>query len=197
MPPSWPVTLSAPPVVLRPLRLRDRREWNALRLRNADWLRPWDATSPDPAERPVSFRAMVRRYHAQARLGEALPWALTVNDRLAGQVNVQGIVRGSARQAHVGYWIGREYAGHGYMPTAVALAADYCFRSLGLHRVEINIRPENHASLRVVDKLGLRDEGARQRYLHIDGDWRDHRSFAITAEEVPEGLLARLQRDTP
>ncbi|TFI15606.1 N-acetyltransferase, partial [Micrococcus endophyticus] len=76
-------------------------------------------------------------------------------------------------------------------PTAVAMAADWAFRSAGLHRVEVNIRPENAASLRVVEKLGLRDEGVRRSYLHVDGDWRDHRTFAITAGEVPEGLLAR------
>jgi ribosomal-protein-alanine N-acetyltransferase len=45
--------------------------------------------------------------------------------------------------------------------------------------------------LRVVEKLGFRDEGLRRAYLHIDGAWRDHRTFALTAEEVPGGLLAR------
>jgi ribosomal-protein-alanine N-acetyltransferase len=194
---TWPVTLGDPPVELRPLRFRDARAWHDVRLRNLDWLRPWDATSPDPAARPVSFRTMVRRYHAQARMGEALPWVLTVHDQLAGQVNVSGIVRGSAQTAHIGYWIGQQFAGHGYVPTAVALAVDHCFGTLGLHRVEINVRPENRASLAVVRKLGLRDEGLRERYLHIDGDWRDHLSFAVTREEVPDGLLARLRRNTP
>jgi ribosomal-protein-alanine N-acetyltransferase len=193
---TWPVTLEAPPVALRPLRYRDARAWHEVRSRNAEWLRPWDATSPDPRLAPVSFRTMVRRLTAQARLGESLPWLLTVDGRLAGQVNVSGIVRGSAQYAHIGYWIGREHAGHGYVPTAVALAVDYCFSVVGLHRIEINIRPENAASLRVVDKLGLRDEGMRERFLHIDGDWRDHLSFAITAEEVPDGLLSRLRERT-
>jgi [ribosomal protein S5]-alanine N-acetyltransferase len=191
------VTLEEPPVQLRPLRYRDARDWNDVRSRNVAWLRPWDATSPDPRATPVSFRAMVRRLNAQARLGESLPWVLAVDGRLAGQVNVSGIVRGSAQSGHIGYWIGQQFAGHGHVPTGVAMAIDYCFGTLGLHRIEINIRPENHASLRVVHKLGLRAEGRRERYLHIDGDWRDHLAFAVTAEEVPEGLLARLRRDTP
>ena len=71
------------------------------------------------------------------------------------------------------------------------LAVDYCFRSMRLHRIEIAIRPENVRSLRVVAKLGFRPEGLRPRYLHIDGDWRDHLVFALNAEEVPEGLLRR------
>lgn len=193
----WPVSLSEPPLELRPLRYRDARAWDDVRRRNRDWLGPWDATSPDPAAAPISFRLMVRRYNASARMGEALPWLLCVDGQLAGQVNVAGIVRGSAQTAHIGYWIGREFAGHGYVPTAVAMAIDYCFGPLRLHRVEINIRPENTASLRVVQKLGLRPEGTRLRYLHIDGGWRDHLCFAVTAEEVPDGLLARWRRDTP
>lgn len=194
---SWPVTLSHPPLELRPLRYRDARAWDDVRRRNRDWLTPWDATSPDPRLAPVSFRTMVRRYNAQARMGESLPWVLAVDGQLAGQVNVAGIVRGSAQMAHIGYWIAQQHAGRGYVPTAVAMAIDYCFAQLGLHRVEINIRPENRASLRVVEKLGLRSEGLRERFLHIDGDWRDHLSFAVTADEVPDGIMARLRRDTP
>ena len=78
------------------------------------------------------------------------------------------------------------------MPVAVALAIDHCFFSLGLHRIEIAIRPENTNSLRVVEKLGLHEVGLAPRYLHIDGAWRDHRIFAVTREEVPHGILARL-----
>jgi ribosomal-protein-alanine N-acetyltransferase len=192
-PPGWPATPTAPPVTLRPLRLRDGGAWTALRRTNVDWLAPWEATAPDPDAPPLSYRQMVRRLGAQARDGDAYPWALLVDGRLAGQVNVSGIIRGSALSAHIGYWIGEAFAGRGAMPLAVALAIDHCFGPGRLHRVEINIRPENRASLRVVEKLGLREEGVRARYLHIAGSWADHRSFAITAEEVgPGGMVARL-----
>jgi len=58
-----------------------------------------------------------------------------------------------------------------------------------LHRVELNIRPENTRSRRVAEKLGFRDEGLRLRYLHIDRGWRDHLCYALTVEEVPRGVL--------
>ena len=90
----------------------------------------------------------------------------------------------------VGYWVDQARAGRGIAPTAVAMATDHCFEALGLHRMEINIRPDNGPSLRVVEKLGFRDEGRRERFLHINGEWADHRSFALTSEEVPGGLLA-------
>jgi ribosomal-protein-alanine N-acetyltransferase len=78
----------------------------------------------------------------------------------------------------------------------VALATDHCFRALGLHRMEICIRPENGPSLRVVEKLGFRYEGLRRRYIHINGLWRDHFCFALVAEEVPEGVLHRWRSGT-
>ena len=134
---------------------------------------------------------MVRRYNAQARAGEALPWAVTYDGRLAGQMTISSIIWGSARMGSAGYWVDRDVAGRGVTPTALALAVDHCFFTVGLHRIEVNIRPENHASLRVVRKLGFREEGIRQRFLHIDGGWRDHVSFALTAEEVPDGLRRR------
>jgi ribosomal-protein-alanine N-acetyltransferase len=139
----------------------------------------------------MSFPAMVRNLRRQARRGQVLPFVVTYDGELVGQLTVGGITHGSLCSAHIGYWIDSRVAGRGVMPTAVALSVDHCFLVLGLHRIEVNIRPENTASLRVVEKLGFRDEGLRRAYLHIDGAWRDHRTFALTAEEVPGGLLAR------
>ena len=122
-----------------------------------------------------------------------MPFVVTYDDRFAGQLTVGGITWGSFCSAHLGYWLDSRIAGRGVMPTAVALATDHAFTGVGLHRVEVNIRPENQASLRVVEKLGFRDEGMRERLLHIAGDWRDHRSFALTRDEVPDRLLNRWQ----
>ncbi|WP_166347321.1 GNAT family N-acetyltransferase [Phytoactinopolyspora limicola] len=188
----WPVELHDPPVGLRPLRFRDSRAWHEVRERNKDWLQPWEATVPPPENsHEMRFRQLVRLYSAQARSHEALTWVITYQDRLAGLLRVASIVWGSARSASIGYWVDGALAGRGIMPTAVAMASDHCFSTVGLHRIEVNIRPENEASLRVVEKLGFRDEGMRLRFLHIDGDWRDHRTFALTAEDLPEGGLLR------
>jgi ribosomal-protein-alanine N-acetyltransferase len=194
----WPVALREDTrggvVVLRPLRRRDGNDWMRLRSDNSAWLEPWEATSPDGETGSTTFGEYVRALSAQARAGTSLPFAVELDGALVGQLTVSSISYGSLRSAAIGYWIAREAAGRGVIPTGVAMATDYCFSVLGLHRVEINIRPENAPSLRVVEKLGFRDEGVRQRFLHIQGAWRDHRTFALTAEEIPEGLLARWQR---
>lgn len=195
----WPVTLQYKDIELTPIRARHEPEWERVRRANTTWLRPWEATLPPGAQPgPRDFAAMARLLNRQAKDGRLLPWLIFLppgnprdKPQLVGQLTVSGIAGGSASWAQVGYWVDQRVAGRGIVPTAVALAIDYSFDVLRLHRIEIAIRPENTRSLRVVEKLGFRSEGLRPRYLHIDGDWRDHLVFALNREEVPGGLLAR------
>ncbi|MFR9673533.1 GNAT family N-acetyltransferase [Streptomyces sp. TR06-5] len=195
----WPVELADGHTVLRPIRLRDHRAWREINQRNRDWLRPWEATVPpsppghEPPRRPT-YRQMVRHLRSEAQAGRMLPFVVEYEGRLVGQLTVAGITWGSMCSGHIGYWIDKAVAGRGVMPTAVALATDHCFRGVGLHRIEVCIRPENGPSRRVVEKLGFREEGVRPRFLHIDGAWRDHLVYALTAEEAAEGLLGRWHR---
>jgi [ribosomal protein S5]-alanine N-acetyltransferase len=140
---------------------------------------------------------MVRHLRTEAHAGRMLPFVITCQGRLVGQLTVAGITWGSMCSGHIGYWIDQAVAGRGVTPTAVALTVDHCFHNVGLHRIEVCVRPENRPSRRVVEKLGFREEGMRPRYLHIDGAWRDHLVYALTAEEVPEGLLTRWHRARP
>lgn len=191
---GWPAVLVDGPLRIRPITRGDGRAWMEARSRNRDWLERWEATVPAGTEpRPSTFNQLVRRLHRSAKLGTTMPFVIEVNGSLVGQVTVNNIVRGSAQSASVGYWIDQAVAGHGLMPLSVAMVIDHCFTAAGLHRIEICIRPENTNSLRVVEKLQMREVGLAPRYLHIDGDWRDHRIYAVTAEEVPEGMVARLR----
>ncbi len=189
----WPVTLAHGDIGLRPLRQSDARRWREVRQRNVAWLNPWEATLPPEAvvhgDTLPTFGMMVRRLKREAREGRTLPWAITYQGSLVGQLTVGGIAWGSLRSAYVGYWIDSAVAGRGITPTAVAMACDFCFDEERLHRIEINIRPENAASIRVVEKLGLAYEGERRAYLHIDGDWRDHVSYVAMAGDFPNGVL--------
>jgi ribosomal-protein-alanine N-acetyltransferase len=196
---GWPATLSEPsllaaPVGLRPLAARDASAWRATRVRNAEWLRPWEPTNPETPLYQSSlgpYVAMVRTMRREARKGITLPWAITYGSRFVGQMTVGNIIWGSARTASVGYWVDQEFAGLGVTPTALAMALDHCFGVVGLHRIEATIRPENRASRRVVEKLGFHEEGVRRLCLHVDGAWRDHICYAITAEDAVTPVLAR------
>lgn len=198
MAPGWPVLLRHGKVGVRPLRWRDAPAWVEARVRNETWLAPWEgrperAPEADWATRHSTgvFAAMHRSGRREARAGRSLPFAVTYDGRLAGQVTVNGVTRGAFDSATAGYWIDERVAGRGVMPTALGLVVDHCFGPVGLHRVEANVRPENAASLQVVRKLGFREEGLHRRLLFIDGDWRDHLCFSLLREEAGPGVLGR------
>jgi ribosomal-protein-alanine N-acetyltransferase len=193
---GWPARLTYGRIGLRPPRLRDAPAWSALRLRNEAWLAPWEPTSPESwaSRHAVSaWPSLLSSVRRSARAGVLLPFVVTYDDRFVGQLTINNVVRGALRSAQIGYWIDQGHAGRGITTAAVALATDHCFGRVGLHRIEIDIRPENVASRRVVAKLGFREEGYLQRYLDIDGAWRDHISYALTVEDVPSGLVSRLR----
>lgn len=181
-------------VALRLITTRDASTLERLLLDNRSWLQQWEATYPGfirPSIPNFSLKPVIKRLLAGYKAKTGVPFVVTYDGEIVGQLSVSGIAEGSVSSAQVGYWVAEDFAGRGIIPTAVALAVDYCMRVLNLHRVEICIRPENSASLRVVEKLGFRYEGRRQNYIHIDNKWRDHDCFAVTVEDVPQGLLAR------
>jgi ribosomal-protein-alanine N-acetyltransferase len=188
-------------VVLRPPRLRDARAWSEIRLRNERWLAPWEPTSPHTWEDRNSigaWPALHSALRAGGRKGLMLPFMVCYGGRLVGQLNVSNVVHGALRSCTVGYWVDEAMAGRGITPAALAVAIDHCFSAVGLHRVEVDIRPENTASLRVVEKLGLRREGFYERFLDIDGGWRDHIAFAVTVEELNgRSMVSRLRALPP
>lgn len=196
--PGWPARLSplrvrAGLVGLRPVRLRDGAAWSAIRIRDEGHLAPWEPSLPGPwmqRNSSVEWPARWLRLRSAARRGIALPFAVTVDGRFAGHVIVGNVVREPLLSAYVGYWVDSRLAGGGIITTAVATVVDHCFGPVGLHRLEATVRPENAASLRVLDKLGFREEGLFRRYLDVDGQWRDHLCYALTAEELPRGGLA-------
>jgi len=184
-------------VSLRVIKHRDAKTLERLVLSNREWLRPWEATNPH-GPTSFDFKAQIRGLLRQLENDEGLPFLILYKGEIVGQLNVANILHGSVSSCVMGYWITPDVAGNSITPTAVALAMDYMFSVVGLHRVEIDIRPENAASVRVVEKLGLRFEGLKKDYIHINNAWRDHLVFALTAGEVPDGVLNRwLRREVP
>jgi len=190
---NWPVILSSDEITLRPARLRDRNQWNNVRAENKEWLTPWEATLPQlplssPAFEDASFRPsfshMVRLLNHEARAGRSYSFLIWSGANLIGQITMGGVMYGALRAAHIGYWIDRNFANKGYTTQAVKLVSDLGFSELGLHRIEINVRPENAASCRVAEKAGFVIEGERKAFLHIDGAWRDHICFVKNNELI-------------
>jgi ribosomal-protein-alanine N-acetyltransferase len=201
--PGWPVRLGplvvpAGTVALRPPRLFDGSAWSRIRLRDRVYLENWEPTAPGRWEErnaAVAWPGQWWSLRALARRGQTLPFVITVDGELAGQITVGNVVRGSLCSAWIGYWVAEDLGGGGVATAAVAMLTDHCLFAAGLHRMEATVRPENAASLRVLDKLGFRKEGLLRRYLDVAGGWRDHVGLAVTVEDVPSGLVHRLIAD--
>ncbi|MGA1752359.1 MAG: GNAT family N-acetyltransferase [Pontimonas sp.] len=181
-------------VTARGVRVRDSRALDKALGSNRAWLEPWEATTPLIRPGTLDTKSSIRGLLKAAKEGTALPLVLFHDHEVVGQLNVSQITYGSLSSATLGYWVVEKVAGRGITPVAVAMATDYLFFEKGLHRMEVCIRPENTASLRVVEKLGFRYEGFRRRYIHIDGKWADHFCFALVVEEVPTGVLTRYEK---
>lgn len=123
-----------------------------------------------------------------------LPMAIELNGEFCGQITVGNVMRGALRSAWIGYWVAKHATGKGVATGALALGLDHCFGPVGLHRVEATVRPENGASRAVLRRVGFREEGLLERYLDVDGAWRDHVLVAMTIEEVPGTVCEYLVR---
>jgi ribosomal-protein-alanine N-acetyltransferase len=104
------------------------------------------------------------------------------SNKIIGVVNFSQIFYGMFQNAYLSYYVGVDFAGQGLMSEGVYLAIDYAFSTLDLHRIEANIQPGNKASISLVKRLGFTQEGFSQKYLQINGEWRDHERWALTVE---------------
>ena len=196
---TWPVRLEevradGVGIVLRALTRHDRARWLEMREDNRDWLRPWEATVPTGPEEAIGFTRLRRVLDRAAREGRVLPFVIEADGVLVGQMQLFDIVWGSRWTASAGYWLDQQATGRGLAAWSLAMLIDHALHDIGLHRVEVAIRPENTASLAVARALALPDEGFRAGLVHVDGAWRDHVEFAITAEQLGgERLVSRLR----
>lgn len=176
---------------MRPLEPGDWEAWRDVRVRSRAWLERWEPLpepgTPDPVLDRDAFRARCGAWERQRQFDSAYGFGVFLTRGVfVGEVSLGNVQRGPFQSAFVGYWLDEAHAGQGYMPEAVALVLRHSFEQLGLHRVEAAIVPRNTPSRRVVEKLGLREEGVSLRFLQIRGVWEDHVRYAITAEEWAE-----------
>lgn len=187
VPPTSALRLYGKRVMLRPLVAPDFPAWSEVRVRNEKWLVPWEpsrlSNQGDPTRERDVFASRCAARDRDRQLGLAYAFGLFVDGVVAGEVNLNNLVRGAQQTGTIGYWIDQARAGNAYTSEGVCVLMRFAFEELRLHRLEVCIIPRNDNSRRVVDKLRLREEGVAQRFLEINGVWEDHVRYGITAEE--------------
>lgn len=166
------------------LQLVDARELLDLRLRNRDQHQQYEPLRDDDYFTLDSQQQLLKQRISDASQDSAYMFGIYLLDgKLIGQITISNIVRGVGQFADIGYFIDHEMQGKGYTSAAVQLILRYAFRSLGLHRVQAAILPHNDGSRRVLEKNGFQAEGLARRFIKINGEWQDHRTYAILAED--------------
>lgn len=162
-------------VFLRRVAPEDQEEFTGLARVSVGLHHPWIFAPTTPDE----FRTYLDRFDGVTAIGFVV--CVSASGAIAGLVNIGNIIRGPYLRGTLGYGAFAPTAGHGYMFEGVGLAVHYGFRELGLHRLEADIQPGNEASLNLVKRLGFRREGYSPDFIRINGVWRDHERWAITA----------------
>jgi len=163
-------------VRLRELAEADEDEFLRMARASAGLHHPWYSAASTPEE----FRVYLTRLSQPTTEGRVV--CVRDSGAMAGLVALDTIVRGRFQSASISYAAFAPAAGQGYLAEGVRLMLWYAFQELRLHRVEASIQPGNEASLRLVQRLGFRQEGYSPDMLFIDGAWRDHVRWALTRE---------------
>lgn len=164
-------------VLMRPLEEGDFSRLCRAYLRNRDHLRPWDLRRSEDFFTEQGQADRVRGQLKEREAGRLVPWVLALGNEVVGAVTLSNVSLGSFRNANLGYWIDAEWVGRGLATEAVRAACQAADGQLDLHRIEACAMITNLASQRVLAKCGFGVIGTAPKYLHIDGEWRDHVLF--------------------
>ncbi|MFD4955603.1 GNAT family N-acetyltransferase [Streptomyces sp. NPDC058451] len=169
--------LQGPRVAVRHVRRQDYDELTALAQDSADMLHRWLGARDHTEE---AFDAYLKRLEQPTHVGFVI--CLRDTDAIVGGANINNIVRGALQNGTLGYTAYASTTGRGYMTEGLWLVIQHAFGELGLHRLEANIQPDNTASLKLIQRLGFQREGYSTAFQFINGEWRDHERWALTAE---------------
>lgn len=164
-------------VFIRPPTEADCLALLALHRRSQAFYFPWVS----PPLNPAGCREYLVR--CQGQDFEGLLICSTTSQQIVGVANLSQIFYKAFQNAYLSYYVDVGFAGQGLMAEGVSLAISHAFYTLGLHRLEANIQPENKPSIHLAKRLGFTQEGFSKRYLKINGEWRDHERWALTAED--------------
>ncbi|MFD4859641.1 GNAT family N-acetyltransferase [Streptomyces atratus] len=173
-------------VRLRPVTPADASSLAVALTRSRAYMQPWEPVRPDAFYTEQGQQERLAGMLADRDAGRVMPWVLAdEQDRVVGGFSLNGIVLGSFRSGVLGYWVDVEYAGRGLATAAVERICESARDELRLHRVEAGTVLDNVASQRVLAKCGFEQYGMAPRYMHINGEWRDHRLFQRILHDGP------------
>jgi len=171
-------------IYIRRLELNDLNSLLDLRIRNKEFFKPFEPSTPASHYTVEGQRSILEKVQHNWRNGSGYGFGIFLknNNNLIGRVNLSNVVRGAWESCTLGYFLDEQYNGQGFATEAVRLALQFAFGPGGLHRVQAGAMPRNKASIRVLEKAGFRYDGFSEYYLQINGVWEHHNLYSITQE---------------
>ena len=160
--------------------IRDFDKWVMLRTQNSEFLRPWEPKRHDDQSSKQSFSERVKWADKSFKTRTAL--SLLICDKesaaLMGAITLDNVRRGPSMSGTVGYWLGQQYAGQGFMQEVLTKVVTLAFNDFDLSRIEAATLKDNKPSRKLLERSGFKYEGVAQSYYQIDGRWRPHVLYA-------------------
>ena len=164
-------------LALRNLTPENTEEMLDYYIRNEDHLRQYEPTRDSGFYTYEGQKEILTESFRQFIDGNSIDLGIFKDEKLIGKIKLSNIVYGILRNAFVGYSIDKEYQGKGYMKEALNIVCSYAFEEMGLHRLEASTLMENSRSQGVLKACGFNELGISEKYLYINGEWRDHKIF--------------------
>jgi hypothetical protein len=119
------------------------------------------------------------------RTQQRLRWTIQPlsHDEAVGTVGLLRVNHEHSR-GELGYDLARRWWGQGLATEAAAAVVAYGFAVMELHRIEAGVLPGNDASVRVLQKLGFRNEGTLRDYIHLRGNFHNCQLFSLLATDT-------------
>ena len=103
--------------------------------------------------------------------------------RIIGRLSFSAVIRGALNSCLVGYHLDEHEVGKGIMREALKAGCQYMFNMQHLHRIQADIMPSNGRSIASAESCGFRRQGMNERYMCINGEWKDHYTYALLNEK--------------
>ncbi|MBZ9632776.1 GNAT family N-acetyltransferase [Clostridium sp. FP1] len=146
-------------------------------LRNREFLRRFEPSRDECFYTIDSQKRTLTESYKQFLRGTGVNLGIYSSNKLIGKIRISNIVMGVFKNAFIGYSLDENEQGKGYMKEAVKLVVEYAFEELELHRIEATTLIDNEKSQRVLINSGFKELGISEKYLYINGEWRDHMVF--------------------
>ncbi|UOR10645.1 GNAT family N-acetyltransferase [Halobacillus amylolyticus] len=168
-------------IYIRPMETGDIDSLLDLRINNRSFFEQFETKPPESHYTTEGQESVIKEleqdWKSEVRFGFGI--FLNKTDQLIGRTTLGNVVRGPLQSCYIEYYTDQQYNGNGYTSEGVQLIVQFAFKKAKLHRIEAAVKPNNLASMRILEKVGFKYEGVAREYLRINNHWEDHCKYAL------------------